>query len=271
MPSQRREERSIRIQTQPTKTETIVDARELRKTFGDREVVKGVSFQINAGEIFGLLGPNGAGKSTTINMLATYLEPSGGTATIAGISISNVAGAKRMIGLVPQEIALYDEMSAERNMHFFGEIYGVTGSTLAARTDELLDLVGLLDRKKDRVETFSGGMKRRLNLAVGLIHEPPLLMLDEPTVGVDPQTREAIFELAERLTQNGTAILYTTHYMEEAERLCDRIAIIDEGQIIAKGTLDQLLELRTEEQVHVERPHGLAEVFLQLTGKRYRD
>jgi len=244
---------------------------ELRKTFGEREVVKGVSFRINAGEIFGLLGPNGAGKSTTINMLATYLVPTSGTATIAGVSIADVAPAKKLIGLVPQEIALYDEMSAERNMRFFGEIYGVSGSALTERIDELLGGVGLLDRKRDRVETFSGGMKRRLNLAVGLIHQPLLLMLDEPTVGVDPQTREAIFELVEQLAQSGTAILYTTHYMEEAERLCDRIAIIDEGEIIAKGTLDQLLELRTEEPVRSERPHGLAEVFLQLTGKRYRD
>ncbi len=156
-------------------------------------------------------------------------------------------------------------------MRFFGELYGVSGAALTKRIDDLLDHVGLLDRKGDLVETFSGGMKRRLNLAVGLIHEPPLLMLDEPTVGVDPQTRESIFELTEQLSRNGTAILYTTHYMEEAERLCSRIAIIDEGQIVASGTLDELLELRTEEPVRVERPHGLAEVFLQLTGKQYRD
>ncbi len=253
------------------KITTILDVQDLHKVFGDREVVRGVSFQIGAGEIFGLLGPNGAGKSTTINMLATYLVPTSGTASIAGVSIADPTKAKNVIGLVPQEIALYDDMTAEQNMRFFGELYGVTGSALTARVDELLDRVGLLDRKTDRVETFSGGMKRRLNLAVGLIHQPPLLMLDEPTVGVDPQTREAIFELTEHLARSGTAILYTTHYMEEAERLCDRIAIIDEGLIVASGTLNDLLELRTEEQVRIERPHGLAEVFLQLTGKKYRD
>lgn len=230
-----------------------------------------MSFHIEAGEIFGLLGPNGAGKSTTISMLATYLIPTSGSASIAGIPITSPGQAKKLIGLVPQEIALYDEMTAERNMRFFGELYGVTGTALSTRTDELLERVGLLDRKGDRVETFSGGMKRRLNLAVGLIHQPPLLMLDEPTVGVDPQTREAIFELVEHLAQAGVAILYTTHYMEEAERLCKRIAIIDEGRIIASGTLDELLTLRTEEPVRVARPHGLAEVFLQLTGKQYRD
>ena len=230
-----------------------------------------MSFQIKEGEIFGLLGPNGAGKSTTINMLATYLAPTSGTATIAGVSISDTQRAKRQIGLVPQEIALYDDMSADRNMRFFGELFGVSGNELTARIDDLLDKVGLLDRKKDLVSTFSGGMKRRLNLAVGLIHQPPLLMLDEPTVGVDPQTREAIFELVEQLAGSGTATLYTTHYMEEAERLCDRIAIIDEGRIVASGTLDELLELRTEAPVRVERPHGLAEVFLELTGKQYRD
>jgi ABC-2 type transport system ATP-binding protein len=157
-------------------------------------------------------------------------------------------------------------------MRFFGEVYGLHGSALNARIDELLERVGLLDRRNDKVDSFSGGMQRRLNLAAGLIHNPPLLMLDEPTVGVDPQTREAIFELAEQLRDNGTAILYTTHYMEEAERLCDRIAIIDEGLIVAEGTLAELLATRVEEPVtHIERPHGLAEVFLQLTGKQYRD
>jgi ABC-2 type transport system ATP-binding protein len=257
--------------TSEVKTTTIVDVQDLHKTFGDREVVRGVSFQIEAGEIFGLLGPNGAGKSTTINMLATYLAPTSGTATIAGIPIADVSRAKKVIGLVPQEIALYNDLSAEQNMRFFGELYGVTGTKLSARVDELLEQVGLLDRRSDRVETFSGGMKRRLNLAVGLIHQPPLLMLDEPTVGVDPQTREAIFEMVEQLARNGTAVLYTTHYMEEAERLANHIAIIDEGQIVAGGTLDDLLELGTPETIDVERPHGLAEVFLQLTGKQYRD
>jgi ABC-2 type transport system ATP-binding protein len=162
-------------------------------------------------------------------------------------------------------------MTATENMRFFGEIYGITGDVLSARVTELLTLVGLNDRRGDKVSEFSGGMKRRLNLAVSVIHNPRFLMLDEPTVGVDPQSREALFELTERLRDDGMAILYTTHYMEEAERLCDRIAIMDEGQIVAQGTLEELLAHQTVQPVRVERPHGLAEVFLQLTGKQYRD
>jgi ABC-2 type transport system ATP-binding protein len=256
----------------PVLTETVVEAHDLRKTFGDREAVKGVSLTIRGGEIYGLLGPNGAGKSTTINMLATYLAPTSGTATIAGMSVTAGSRVKRVIGVVPQEIALYDDMTGAENMEFFGEIYGYTGAALAARITELLGLVGLNERRDDTVSEYSGGMKRRLNLAVSVIHHPLFLMLDEPTVGVDPQSREALFELTEALRDSGMAILYTTHYMEEAERLCDRIAIMDEGQIVAQGTLDDLLALRTVEPVvRAERPHGLAEVFLQLTGKQYRD
>ncbi len=253
------------------RTETIVEARDLHKMFGDREAVRGVSLTIRSGEIYGLLGPNGAGKSTTINMLATYLAPTGGTATIAGLPVTAGARVKRVIGVVPQEIALYDDMTAAENMTFFGEIYGITGNALATRVTELLTLVGLNDRRDDKVKEFSGGMKRRLNLAVSVIHRPRFLMLDEPTVGVDPQSREALFELTEKLRDEGMAILYTTHYMEEAERLCDRIAIMDEGQIVAQGTLEDLLALRTAAPIHVERPQGLSEVFLQLTGKQYRD
>jgi ABC-2 type transport system ATP-binding protein len=255
----------------PTTTETVVEAHDLHKTFGDREAVRGVSLTIRSGEIYGLLGPNGAGKSTTINMLATYLAPTSGTATIAGMPVTAGARVKRIIGVVPQEIALYDDMTAAENMRFFGEIYGIAGSALADRTTDLLTLVGLNERRDDKVSEYSGGMKRRLNLAVSVIHQPRFLMLDEPTVGVDPQSREALFELTEKLRDDGMAILYTTHYMEEAERLCDRIAIMDEGQIVAQGTLEDLLTLRTFEPVRTERPHGLAEVFLQLTGKQYRD
>ena len=255
----------------PATTETVVEARDLEKKFGDREAVRGVSLTIRAGEIFGLLGPNGAGKSTTINMLATYLAPTSGTASVAGMPVTAGARVKRTIGVVPQEIALYDDMTAAENMRFFGEIYGVTGATLATRVTELLTLVGLNERRNDKVSAYSGGMKRRLNLAVSVIHRPRFLMLDEPTVGVDPQSREALFELTERLRDEGLAILYTTHYMEEAERLCDRVAVMDEGRIVAQGTLEELLSLRTVAPVHVERPHGLAEVFLQLTGKQYRD
>jgi ABC-2 type transport system ATP-binding protein len=255
-----------------TMTETVVEATDLHKTFGDREAVRGVSLTIRGGEIFGLLGPNGAGKSTTINMLATYLKPTSGTATIAGLPITAGAHVKRLIGVVPQEIALYDDMTAAENLRFFGEIYGISGSKLAERITELLTLVGLNERRDDAVKSFSGGMKRRLNLAAGVLHRPDFLMLDEPTVGVDPQSREALFELTERLRDEGMAVLYTTHYMEEAERLCDRIAIMDEGQIVAQGTLEELLALGTAPApVQVMRPHGLSEVFLQLTGKQYRD
>lgn len=255
----------------PVKTETVVEANDLHKKFGDREAVRGVSLTIHSGEIYGLLGPNGAGKSTTINMLATYLAPTSGSATVAGMPVTVGARVKRIIGVVPQEIALYDDMTAAENMRFFGEIYGIADGALADRTTELLTLVGLNDRRDDKVSEYSGGMKRRLNLAVSVIHQPRFLMLDEPTVGVDPQSREALFELTEKLRDDGMAILYTTHYMEEAERLCDRIAIMDEGQIVAQGTLEDLLTLRTVEPVRIERPHGLAEVFLQLTGKQYRD
>ncbi|MGI8691084.1 MAG: ABC transporter ATP-binding protein [Thermomicrobiales bacterium] len=255
----------------PVTTETVVEARDLHKTFGDREAVRGVSLTIRSGEIYGLLGPNGAGKSTTINMLATYLAPTSGAATIAGLPVTAGARVKRIIGVVPQEIALYDDMTAVENMRFFGEIYGITGGALADRITDLLTLVGLNDRRDDKVSEYSGGMKRRLNLAVSVIHRPRFLMLDEPTVGVDPQSREALFELTEKLRDDGMAILYTTHYMEEAERLCNRIAIMDEGQIVAQGTLEDLLTLRTVTPVRTERPHGLAEVFLQLTGKQYRD
>jgi ABC-2 type transport system ATP-binding protein len=255
-----------------TTTETMVEATDLHKTFGDREAVRGVSLTIRAGEIYGLLGPNGAGKSTTINMLATYLAPTSGSATVAGLPITAGARVKRLIGVVPQEIALYDDMTAAENLRFFGEIYGITGSALADRITELLTLVGLDERRDDQVKSFSGGMKRRLNLAAGVIHRPDFLMLDEPTVGVDPQSREALFELTERLRDEGMAILYTTHYMEEAERLCDRIAIMDEGRIVAQGTLEELLALgTTPPPVQVTRPHGLSEIFLQLTGKQYRD
>ncbi len=248
-----------------------MEARELRKAFGGREAVRGVSLTIRRGEIFGLLGPNGAGKSTTINILATYLRPSSGDASIAGLPVTAGEQVKRAIGIVPQEIALYDDMTAAENMRFFGAIYGVSGSALETRVAELLERVGLQERRNDAVKEFSGGMKRRLNLAVSVIHRPRFLMLDEPTVGVDPQSREALFALTEQLRDEGMAILYTTHYMEEAERLCDRIAIMDEGQIVAQGTLEDLLSLRTVEPVRVARRHGLAEVFLQLTGKQYRD
>lgn len=250
---------------------TLVEVRDLVKTFGKHEAVKNVSFTIGKGEIFGLLGPNGAGKSTTINMMCGYLEATSGDTIIDGLSIRREPlKVKRIIGVAPQEIALYKDLTPLENLTFFGEIYGLSGKERRERAAELLHFVGLYDRRGEAVEKFSGGMQRRLNIAIALIHRPTFLMLDEPTVGVDPQSRENIFDTIEKLRDQGTTILYTTHYMEEAERLCNHIAIMDEGQFIAMGTLEQLLALR-DQQREVQRPHGLQELFIQLTGKTLRD
>jgi ABC-2 type transport system ATP-binding protein len=214
----------------------------LRKRYAHIEAVAGLDFTIREGEVFGLLGPNGAGKTTTISVLATRIRPTSGDAKVFGCSVlADVRRVRRLIGLVPQDVALYPKLTAAENIAFFGRAYGVPGAELRRRVDELLVLVGLDGRRDDYVETFSGGMKRRLNLAVGLVHRPRLLLLDEPTVGVDPHSREHIFEIVHNLRNGGAAILYTTHYMEEAERLCDRLGIMDEGKIIAMGTLESLL------------------------------
>ncbi|MGI9057954.1 MAG: ABC transporter ATP-binding protein [Ktedonobacteraceae bacterium] len=248
-----------------------VEVQQLVKTFGEHEAVKDVSFTIGKGEIFGLLGPNGAGKSTTINMMCGYLEPTSGDTLIAGQSITREPRkVKRMIGVVPQEIALYNDLNAVENLEFFGAIYGLPSKARKERAQALLHFVGLYDRRKEAVKKFSGGMQRRINMAIALMHQPAFLMMDEPTVGVDPQSREHIFATIEQLRDQGTTILYTTHYMEEAERLCNRIAIMDEGQIVALGTLEQLLAMR-DQQREVQRPHGLQELFIQLTGKTLRD
>ncbi len=214
----------------------------LTRSYGEFEAVKGVSFEIRAGEIFGLLGPNGAGKTTTISVLSTRLRPGGGSASVFGRDIdSDVATVRRDIGLVPQEISIYPTLSAAENVAFFAQMYGVPRGIIAQRVTALLDLVGLGARRDDLAATYSGGMKRRLNLAVSLVHEPRILLLDEPTVGVDPHSREHIFEIVRDLRRRGTAILYTTHYMEEAEILCDRLGVMDEGRIIAMGTLGDML------------------------------
>ncbi len=248
-----------------------VEVQNLVKTFGKHEAVKNVSFTIGKGEIFGLLGPNGAGKSTTINMMCGYLAPTAGDTQIGTISVKKEPRkAKRLIGVVPQEIALYKDLTSLENLEFFGEIYGLSAKERRARAEEVLQFVGLYDRRKEAIQTFSGGMQRRINMAVAMMHQPAFLMMDEPTVGVDPQSRENIFETIERIRDQGTTVLYTTHYMEEAERLCNHIAIMDEGRIIAMGTLDQLLALR-DQQREIQRPHGLQELFIQLTGKTLRD
>jgi ABC-2 type transport system ATP-binding protein len=216
----------------------------LFKKYGERVAVQGVSFSIEEGEIFGLLGPNGAGKTTTLSILSTLLPPDEGEVTISGHDIVREAHqVKRLIGSVPQELALYPTLSAWDNLAFFGRIYGLQGATLKERITAVLMLVGLTDRATEAVQTFSGGMKRRLNIAAGLIHHPHILFLDEPTVGVDPQSRNFIFEHVERLNEEGMTIIYTTHYMEEAERLCDRVAIMDQGRVLALDTTRGLIDM----------------------------
>jgi ABC-2 type transport system ATP-binding protein len=223
-------------------TSEAILVRDLRKSYGSQPAVNGVSFSIARGEIFGLLGPNGAGKTTTISMLAGLIEPSGGSILVEGLDIAkNLSAVKARIGLVPQDLALYPTLSARDNLLFFGRIYGLRGKTLNARVDSVLDIVQLADRARERVNTYSGGMKRRINLAVGLLHQPHILFLDEPTVGVDPQSRNAIFESIETLNHAGLTVIYTTHYMEEAERLCQRVAIMDRGRVMALDTPANLI------------------------------
>ena len=216
----------------------------LTKRFDDLVAVDTVSFAIDEGETYGLLGPNGAGKTTTISMIAGLLEPDAGAIAIDSQPMTTTSvRTKALIGLVPQELAIYPDLTGKENLVFFGRLYGIGGSELDGRVDEVLDVIGLTDRAGDRAKEYSGGMQRRLNIGIGLLHRPALLILDEPTVGVDPQSRNAILESVERLAGEGMAVLYTTHYMEEAERLCDRVGIIDEGRIQAEGTRKQLVSL----------------------------
>ncbi len=222
----------------------------LEKDYGKLKAVDRVSFSVEAGESFGLLGPNGAGKTTTISMIAGLVQPDAGEVTLNGISMQGEPlRAKRLLGLVPQEIALYSALNAEENLVFWGKLYGLKGQDLRERIDRALETVGLSDRRRDRVSTYSGGMKRRLNIAAGLLHDPQLLILDEPTVGVDPQSRNHILDSIKQLQSTGLTVLYTSHYMEEVEKLCDRVAIMDEGRIIAMGTLDELHSRVAEDRV----------------------
>ena len=239
-------------------------ARNLGKTFGRIAAVDGVSLKLAPGELLGLLGPNGAGKTTTVSLLAGLIPPDRGEVLVDDHRLVGDADpVKRRIGLVPQEVALYEELTARDNLRFFGGLYGLRGAGLERAAASVLDLVGLADRARDRVATYSGGMKRRLNLAAGLLHDPDILLLDEPTVGVDPQSRHAIFENLQALKRRGKAILYTTHYMEEAERLSDRIVVMDHGEVIAADTLEGL---------HHNHPgaRDLEGVFLALTGRTLR-
>jgi ABC-2 type transport system ATP-binding protein len=214
------------------------------KSFGNIEAVKNVSFTIDKGEIFGILGPNGAGKSTIVNILNTLVKPDTGEVIINGVNTKDDGDTLKLImGIVPQEIALYEELSAYENLMFWGGLYNIRKPDLKTIVSKTLEIVDLSNRKNDRIRTFSGGMKRRINIACSLLHNPKILVLDEPTVGVDPQNRNHIFEVIERLNNEGMTIIYTTHYMEEAERFCDKIAIIDVGRIIAKGTLKELKKI----------------------------
>jgi ABC-2 type transport system ATP-binding protein len=238
----------------------------LQKRYGATVALDDVSLEIRAGEFFGLLGPNGAGKSTLMSLVAGLRAPDAGTLTLDGATLSNAAVETRQaLGLVPQSIALYDQLTAEENLRIFGELYGLRGAELNQRIDELLTAVQLNDRRRHAVKTYSGGMQRRLNVAAALIHRPKLLLCDEPTVGVDPQSRNAIFEYLERLNREGLTIIYSTHYMEEATRLCSRIGVIDHGKILALGTLDELLtRLPFEEEIHFPAANVGESVLQQL-------
>jgi ABC-2 type transport system ATP-binding protein len=276
----------------------MLKASDLWKSYGGHAAVAGVSLEVRPGEIVGLLGPNGAGKSTTVAMLCGLIAPERGTVEVGGVKLAGDASAeKRRLGLVPQEIAMHEDLGALANVRLFGALYGLEGRELEERARATIEQVGLGERAGDKPETFSGGMKRRLNIACALVHDPEVLLLDEPTAGVDPQSRNAIFESLEALRDRGKAILYTTHYMEEAERLCDRIVIIDHGKVIASGTVEELHRLAPQAAgttleieggidaaalaalaargVHVTevraRGASLEKVFLHLTGRGLRD
>jgi ABC-2 type transport system ATP-binding protein len=276
---------------------------DVRKAYGNTVAVDGLSLEIRSGEVFGLLGPNGAGKSTTVAMAVGLLAPDRGSVEIAGHGSPTDPDVRRKIGVAPQALAIYEELSAEENVRFFGSLNGLHGRALDERARWAIEFVGLTPRARDRATAYSGGMKRRLNLAVALVHDPPLLLLDEPTVGVDPQSRNAIFENILALKREGRTVLYTTHYMEEAERLCDRVAIVDRGRLLALDTVPKLIgahggmsalvlerdgaETRIEtadpiaELSRLARDGGLPRfrleqpdleaVFLNLTGRHLRD
>jgi ABC-2 type transport system ATP-binding protein len=275
----------------------------VRKCFGSIVAVDGLSLEIKRGEIFGLLGPNGAGKSTTVHLSVGLLRPDTGTVMIEGLGSPELPAVRAHIGVAPQALSLYEPLSAEENLAFVGHVYGLHGKPLAERVDWALDFVGLADRRRDPVRGFSGGMKRRLNLAGAILHDPELVLLDEPTVGVDPQSRNAIFEKILELRRLGRTIVYTTHYMEEAERLCDRVGIMDRGKMLALDTVPALLAKHGgrpalivesnggEERIETDDPltelnrrfqsgkmdrfrlerANLEQVFLNLTGKTLRD
>lgn len=256
----------------------ILKSQNLVKKYGDFTAVKGVTFDIKEGEIFSLLGPNGAGKTTTISMLSTLYTPTSGDAIVGGHSITkDPMAVKQVIGVVPQDLALYEDLSAKENLIFWGQMYGLGGKSLTSRVDEVLEQIGLADKAKNRVKTYSGGMKRRVNIGVGLLHKPRLLFMDEPTVGIDPQSRRAILDTVKDLNKQGMTVLYTTHYMEEAQELSDRVGIIDHGELIALGTQDELTKQVGESEtliLHIgenEDPEALAKAIRNVDGVQKAD
>jgi ABC-2 type transport system ATP-binding protein len=241
-------------------TDVVLACEGLRKTYGDRVAVDGVGFSIGTGETYGLLGPNGAGKTTTISMVCGLLTRDAGRVTLRGRDLdTGTVEVKAAIGFVPQEIAIYPDLTARENLRFFGKLYDLSGRDLDARIERVLTTIGLADRGDERTDAFSGGMKRRLNIGLGMLNDPVLLVLDEPTVGVDPQSRNAILDAVEHLSSEGMAVLYTTHYMEEAERLCDRVGILDDGSLKAEGTGRELISLVGErDRLRIEARGDLA-------------
>jgi len=250
----------------------MINVSNLKKTFDTVDALKGISFNIPQGECYGLLGPNGAGKTTTISIMSTLIEPNEGDVNIAGYDLKkNPLDCKKNIGVVTQDIALYNEFSAYDNLLFLGGMYKISGKKLSERIGETLELLGLTDRKNDKVKTYSGGMKRRINIGTALLHRPKILFMDEPTVGIDPQSRNLIFEVVGMLHKEGMTIIYTTHYMEEAERLCDRIGIIDNGEIIAQGTLNELKTLGSMKESVVISYTNLTDTLYNTIEKEWKD
>ncbi len=248
----------------------ILEVNNLVKQYGEFAAVKGISFEVGQGEVFSLLGPNGAGKTTTLSILSTLYAPTRGEARIGGHSVTEDSMAvRRTIGVVPQELALYDDLTARENLNFWGRMYGLGGRALKQRADEVLAQIGLSEKADQRVKTYSGGMKRRVNIGVGLLHKPRLLFMDEPTVGIDPQSRRAILDTVKDLNRQGMTVLYTTHYMEEAEELSDRVGIIDHGEMIALGTQTELTRQvgqRDALRLHVDAEQDAGKLAEALAG-----
>ncbi|MGE5463085.1 MAG: ABC transporter ATP-binding protein [Syntrophothermus sp.] len=254
--------------------DSAISVQNLQKSFGENQAVQGISFEVAQGEIFSLLGPNGAGKTTTISMLSCLLRPDAGDARVMGHSIrTDDMGVKSVLGVVPQELALYEDLTARENLTFWGKMYGLRGSALKSRVSEVLDVIGLSDRSNERVGKYSGGMKRRVNIGVALLHRPKVIYMDEPTVGIDPQSRRNILDSVVALKDQGMTVLYTTHYMEEAQELSDHIAIVDHGRLIACGTNEELVKLvgeqtRIDLTVNVD-PNRIAEAWRTIPGAEH--